>query len=101
MQFMRNKQVDFSRDLPAEVISAYLRHTIQVQFDQYYVHHAQRTEPTQEDLTTWCHTNCDDIFSVTKWAQNCTHFRFYLESDMCRFQSYLTESVAIAADTTS
>jgi hypothetical protein len=101
MQFVRNKQVDFSRDLPADILSAYLRHMIQVQFDQYYVHHAKRTEATQEDLTAWCHTHCDDIFSITKWAQNCAHFRFYLESDMQRFESYLAESVAITADTAS
>ena len=97
MQFARQRKVDFSRDLPAEVQTAYLRHTVQVQFEQYYVHHAQRTEPSQEDLETWCEIHCADIYSITKWAQNCAHFRFYLLDDLQRVESYLTQSVAHAA----
>ena len=97
MQFSRQKKVDFSRDLPAEIQTAYLRHSIGVQFEQYYMNHAQRTEPSLEDLEAWCDTHCADIHSITKWAQNCVVFRFYLSDDMQRFESYLTQSVAHAA----
>lgn len=97
MLFARHKRVDYSRELPAEVQTAYLRHTVQVQFEQYYVNPAQRTEPSLEDLETWCDRHCADIFSITKWAQNCAHFRFYLADDLQRFESYLAESVAHAA----
>lgn len=98
MQFNRAKQVDFSRELPADIQSAYLRHTVQVQFEQYYVRASDRTEPSQEDLTTWCNVHCADIFSVTKWAQNHVLFRFYLADDLQRFEHHLAHTVAHAID---
>jgi hypothetical protein len=101
MQFAIQKRVDFSRELPAEIQTAYLRHTIQVQFEQYYLPVSQRTEPQEDQLIEWCDLNCDDIYSITRRASNCALFRFYLKSDMHRFEQHLKDSVAIAADHTS
>ena len=97
MLYQRAKQVDFSRDLPADIQSAYLRNTVQVQFEQYYVRASDRTEPTFDSLTSWCSAHCAQVFSATKWASHAAHFRFYLEDDLQRFESYLTQSVAHAA----
>lgn len=98
MQFIRTKQVDFSRDLPAEIQSAYLRHTVQVQFEQSYMRGPDVTEPSFEDLIHWCVSNCAQIFSAAKWSSNAAHFRFYLQDDLTRFETYLAESVETSTD---
>jgi hypothetical protein len=97
MLYQRAKQVDFSRDLPADIQSAYLRHTVQVEFEQNYMRGTERTEPTFDQLIIWCSAHCAQLFSATKWASHAAHFRFYLEDDLQRFESYLAESVAHAA----
>ena len=97
MRFAKVKQVDFSRDLPVDVHSALLRHTVQVEFEQNYMRGTERTEPTFDSLTSWCSAHCAQVFSATKWASHAAHFRFYLEDDLQRFESYLTQSVAHAA----
>ncbi len=98
MQFIRTKQVDFSRDLPADIQSAYLRHTVQVQFEQSYMRGPDVTEPSFVDLISWCVSNCEQIFSATKWAANAAHFRFYLADDLTRFETHLGQSVDVSTD---
>lgn len=101
MQFTPKKRVNFSPDLPAEVQTAYLRHTIQIQFEQLYVPPSQRTELSLEELETWCDLNCADIHSITKWSHDHALFRFYAKSDMQSFEQHLKDSVATASDHTS
>ena len=98
MLFIRTKQVDFSRDLPADIQSAYLRHTVQVQFEQSYMRGPDVTEPSFVELISWCASNCEQIFSATKWSSNAAHFRFYLQDDLTRFETHLAESVDVSTD---
>jgi hypothetical protein len=100
MRFSRQKQVVFSRDLPEDIQSALLRHTVQVEFEHNYLRGdlRDRTEPTFDQLVTWCESHSSQLFSAAKWASHAAHFRFWLESDLQLFESYLAESVAHAAD---
>ena len=102
MLYNRVKRVDISREqLPGDVYSAFLRHTISVEFEQHWIQSSQKTEPGFDQLVDWCNSGCDNIFSAAKWAQNAAHFRFYLESDLDRFEQHLAKSVAKSADTAS
>lgn len=97
MRFSRQKQVVFSRDLPEDIQSALLRHTVQVEFEHNYLRGTDRTEPAFDELVVWCESHCAQTFSAAKWASHAAHFRFWWESDLKRFESYLAESVAHAA----
>jgi hypothetical protein len=67
-----------------------------VQFEQTYVRHSDQTEPSFDDLVTWCESHCKDVFSAVKWASAAAHFAFYLADDRARFESYLALPVALA-----
>ena len=95
MLFHKQKQVDISRDLPADIHSAYLQHTIHVQCEQTYLSSTHKTEPTLEQLTDWCNVNCDSIFAVATWSQSNAYFRFYRASDLQQFISHL-QSLTVA-----
>ena len=101
MQYSRRLRVDLRETIPADIHSAYLRNTVSVQFDHVYVRPSDPTEPSFDDLITWCESHCVDVFSAVKWASNAAHFAFYLADDRARFESYLAESVALAAGSTT
>jgi hypothetical protein len=97
MLFHKQKQVDISRDLPADIHSAYLQHSIHVTCEQTYMTPTDRTEPTLEQLTDLCNAHCDSIFAVTKWTQSNAYFRFYWASDLHQFILHL-QSLTVAND---
>ena len=77
------------KDLPADIQSAYLRNTMCVQFEQFWLPQSGRTEPSLEDLINWCSQNCEQIFGVNKSSQNNARFQFYAKSDLERFECHL------------
>lgn len=97
MQYARRLRVDLRETTPADIQSAYLRNTVSVQFEQTYVRPSDQTEPSFDDLITWCESHCMNVFSAVKWASNSAHFAFYLVHDRQHFESYLAQSVALAA----
>jgi hypothetical protein len=101
MQYSRRLRVDLQENIPADIHSAYLRNQVSVQFEQTYMRHSAQTEPSYDDLITWCESHCMDVFSAVKWASTAAQFAFYLADDRERFESYLAESVAKAAGSTT
>lgn len=101
MLYNRLKRVDFSRDLPGDIHSAFLRHTVSVEFEQHWMAPSQRIEPSFDQLCDWCNNNCNGLFTASKWAQNAAHFRFYLEQDLHSFEQQLAITVANPAASVS
>jgi hypothetical protein len=95
MLYSVNKRVDPAKELPADILSAYLRNTLNVQFDECWVAPPQRTEPSLEELTDWCNQNCEHIFGMSKWAHNAARFQFYSRADLERFEQHLKSLINV------
>lgn len=83
--------------LPADILSEFLKHTIQVCFESNVSHCAPAPQLTYEQIVTWCNTHCEHVFSIQKATINTTFVRFYLESDLIRFEKYLEQHIAKSA----
>jgi len=94
MWFVKHKQVDISRDLPADILSAYLRHHVQVNFEHGFSRSHTQTEPSFEILVSWCESHCESVYSALPVTREQAQFRFYLHSDLDAFYTFLNTCVA-------
>lgn len=96
----RARQVDFSREIPADIQSAYLRHTVHIQFTHQppYLMGVDLWGAQFDDLTAWCNENCQSVFSATKITVNTAAFRFYLLDDLVSFEKLLAITVVPTTD---
>ena len=84
-----NKQVDYRKDLPPDIMSAYLHNTMHVQFENYWMSPDMHSEPSLNDLQAWCVKNCQSIFGISKGSPSTSQFYFFLTTDLVQFESHL------------
>jgi hypothetical protein len=83
MMFGHQKRLNFGPDLSGQILSRFLRHTVEVVFE------TAAEQQLFDQLITWCDHHCRDVFAASKQTPGSAMFRFFSNRDFAAFQACL------------